>query len=85
MISLRLQAFAIEKSLNTVLALPMSEERSILRHSLVPNLLDSVSYNLARQTDSVALYEVLRIVQLSQSASQGCKKQNQADSEQDCV
>ncbi|MEC5228518.1 phenylalanine--tRNA ligase subunit beta [Bacillus inaquosorum] len=51
-------AFAIEKSLNTVLALPMSEERSILRHSLVPNLLDSVSYNLARQTDSVALYEV---------------------------
>lgn len=36
----------------------MSEERSILRHSLVPNLLDSVSYNLARQTDSVALYEV---------------------------
>ncbi|MCR9039100.1 phenylalanine--tRNA ligase subunit beta [Bacillus sp. L381] len=50
-------AFAIEKSFNTMLALPMSEERSILRHSLVPNLLEAVSYNLARQTDSVALYE----------------------------
>ncbi|MCY9197297.1 phenylalanine--tRNA ligase subunit beta [Bacillus atrophaeus] len=51
-------AFAIEKSLHTKLSLPMSEERSILRHSLIPNLLESVSYNLARQTDSVALYEV---------------------------
>ncbi|MEC3654666.1 phenylalanine--tRNA ligase subunit beta [Bacillus siamensis] len=50
-------AFAIEKSFNTMLALPMSEERSILRHSLLPNLLEAVSYNLARQTDSVALYE----------------------------
>ncbi|MGX6632499.1 phenylalanine--tRNA ligase subunit beta [Bacillus velezensis] len=50
-------AFAIEKSFNTMLSLPMSEERSILRHSLVPNLLEAVSYNLARQTDSVALYE----------------------------
>ncbi|MBT2574173.1 phenylalanine--tRNA ligase subunit beta [Bacillus sp. ISL-51] len=50
-------AFAIEKSFNTMLALPMSEERSILRHSLVPNLLEALSYNLARQTDSVALYE----------------------------
>ncbi|MCY9109561.1 phenylalanine--tRNA ligase subunit beta [Bacillus atrophaeus] len=51
-------AFAIEKSFHTKLSLPMSEERSILRHSLIPNLLESVSYNLARQTDSVALYEV---------------------------
>lgn len=36
----------------------MSEERSVLRHSLLPNLLDSVAYNLARQTDSAAFYEI---------------------------
>lgn len=36
----------------------MSEERSVLRHSLLPNLLDSVAYNLARQSDSAAFYEV---------------------------
>ncbi|EOW9527960.1 phenylalanine--tRNA ligase subunit beta [Bacillus cytotoxicus] len=40
------------------LALPMSEERSQLRLSLVPQLLEAVSYNLARKNDSVALYEV---------------------------
>lgn len=40
------------------LALPMSEERSQLRLSLVPQLLEAISYNLARKNDSVALYEV---------------------------
>ncbi|SDY56997.1 MULTISPECIES: phenylalanine--tRNA ligase subunit beta [unclassified Bacillus (in: firmicutes)] len=40
------------------LALPMSEERSQLRLSLVPQLLEAVSYNNARKNDSVALYEV---------------------------
>ena len=40
------------------LALPMSEERSQLRLSLVPQLLEAVSYNVARKNDSVALYEV---------------------------
>ncbi|MEC1262858.1 phenylalanine--tRNA ligase subunit beta [Bacillus swezeyi] len=51
-------AYALEKSFKTILSLPMSEERSVLRHSLLPNLLESVSYNLARQTDSAAFYEV---------------------------
>ena len=36
----------------------MSEERSQLRLSLVPQLLEAVSYNVARKNDSVALYEV---------------------------
>ncbi|MCP8967400.1 phenylalanine--tRNA ligase subunit beta [Ectobacillus ponti] len=40
------------------LALPMSEERSQLRLSLVPHLLEAVSYNNARKIDNVALYEV---------------------------
>ncbi|ENQ3078054.1 phenylalanine--tRNA ligase subunit beta [Bacillus cereus] len=40
------------------LALPMSEERSQLRLSLVPQLLEAVAYNNARKVDNVALYEV---------------------------
>ncbi|MBP0724008.1 phenylalanine--tRNA ligase subunit beta [Bacillus sp. RG28] len=39
------------------LALPMSEERSELRFSLVPHLLDAVSYNVARKEESVHLFE----------------------------
>ena len=36
----------------------MSEERSQLRLSIVPQLLEVVKYNNARQMDSVALYEI---------------------------
>ncbi len=39
------------------LAMPMSEDRSILRQSLVPHLLEAVKHNNARQSDSIALYE----------------------------
>ncbi|WP_353854997.1 phenylalanine--tRNA ligase subunit beta [Bacillus sp. Bos-x628] len=50
-------AFALHSAYQTKLSLPMSEERSVLRQSLLPNLLDSVAYNLARQADSFGLYE----------------------------
>ncbi len=40
------------------LALPMSEERSRLRLSLVPHLLEAVAYNNARKAENVALYEM---------------------------
>lgn len=40
------------------LALPMSEDRSQLRLSLLPHLLEAVAYNNARKIDSVALYEI---------------------------
>lgn len=49
--------FALEKTETTRLLMPMSEERSILRQSLLPHLLESVTYNTARRIDSVALYE----------------------------
>ncbi|ANU12761.1 Phenylalanyl-tRNA synthetase beta chain [Planococcus halocryophilus Or1] len=49
--------FALEKTEMTRLLMPMSEERSILRQSLLPHLLESVTYNTARRMDSVALYE----------------------------
>ncbi len=38
--------------------MPMSEERSNLRLSIIPQLLEVVSYNKARQNDSLAFYEV---------------------------
>ncbi|MCM3162889.1 phenylalanine--tRNA ligase subunit beta [Metabacillus litoralis] len=50
--------YALEASELTKLALPMSEERSVLRLSLLPHLLDALRYNLARQIDQVALYEI---------------------------
>lgn len=49
--------FALTETDITKLLMPMSEERSILRQSLLPHLLDSVTYNTARRIDSVALYE----------------------------
>lgn len=49
--------FALTETDTTRLLMPMSEERSILRQSLLPHLLDSVTHNIARRIDSVALYE----------------------------
>lgn len=39
-------------------AKPMIEERSCLRHSLLPSLLDVAAYNVARKTDRIALFEI---------------------------
>ncbi|RNF40884.1 phenylalanine--tRNA ligase subunit beta [Planococcus salinus] len=50
--------FALTETDVTKLLMPMSEERSVLRQSLLPHLVESVSYNTARRMDSVALYEV---------------------------
>lgn len=50
--------FALETREPVTLAMPMSEERSQLRMSILPSLLEVVKYNNARQIDSVALYEI---------------------------
>ncbi|KJE27856.1 phenylalanine--tRNA ligase, beta subunit [Geobacillus kaustophilus] len=50
--------FALETTEPIRLALPMSEERSVLRQSLIPHLLEAASYNRARQVENVALYEI---------------------------
>ncbi|MGD7007675.1 phenylalanine--tRNA ligase subunit beta [Metabacillus sp. 84] len=49
--------FALEETGQTRLALPMSEERSVLRQSLLPHLLEALNHNLSRQMDHAALYE----------------------------
>lgn len=40
------------------LSMPMSEDRSVLRTSLVPHLLDTAVYNRNRNQDDVAIYEL---------------------------
>ncbi|SOC03018.1 phenylalanyl-tRNA synthetase beta subunit [Ureibacillus xyleni] len=52
------QKYALKAEETTKLLMPMSEERSTLRQSLVPHLLESASYNVARNAESVALYEI---------------------------
>lgn len=52
------QKYALKAEQVTKLLMPMSEERSTLRQSLIPHLIESVAYNVARQVDSVALYEI---------------------------
>ncbi|AZU63562.1 phenylalanine--tRNA ligase subunit beta [Neobacillus mesonae] len=49
--------YALEKREAIHLAMPMSEDRSVLRLSLLPQLLEVMKYNSARQNDSLAVYE----------------------------
>lgn len=50
--------FVLDKQDVVALDLPMSEERSTARQSLVPGLLKNVAYNQARKQSRVAFYEV---------------------------
>ncbi|WP_456273808.1 phenylalanine--tRNA ligase subunit beta [Bacillus sp. AK031] len=50
--------YALHKREPIRLIMPMSEERSNLRLSIVPQLLEVLSYNAARQNDSLGFYEV---------------------------
>ncbi|NIK76134.1 phenylalanyl-tRNA synthetase beta chain [Paenibacillus castaneae] len=40
------------------LAMPMSEDRSVLRKTLIPQLLETAAYNRNRKNDSAALFEI---------------------------
>ncbi|MBE4908212.1 phenylalanine--tRNA ligase subunit beta [Bacillus luteolus] len=53
----KVNQFALEATTPIRLAMPMSEERSLLRLSIVPHLLEVIGHNVARQIDSVAIYE----------------------------
>lgn len=52
---------ALKETALTKLAMPMSEERSHLRTSLIAGLLDVVAYNVARRQSDVAFYEIARV------------------------
>jgi phenylalanyl-tRNA synthetase beta chain len=49
--------YALAKRDAIRLAMPMSEDRSMLRLSILPQLLEVMKYNSARQNDSLAVYE----------------------------
>jgi phenylalanyl-tRNA synthetase beta chain len=53
----KVQQFALEKRDPVRLAMPMSEERALLRQSIVPQLLEVLKYNGARQNENLAIYE----------------------------
>jgi len=53
--------FGGESATKVQLAMPMSEERTVLRTSLVPGLLEAVRHNTARQQANVGLYETGRV------------------------
>lgn len=51
-----------QETINPVaLLMPMSEEHSVLRTSLIPSLLEAVAYNKKRQNHDVALFELGRV------------------------
>ena len=52
------QKFALKAEETTKLLMPMSEERSTLRQSLIPHLVEAAAYNVARQAETVAMYEI---------------------------
>lgn len=54
----KVRQYALNESEPVRLAMPMSEERSMLRLSIVPHLLEVLKYNSARQNDNIAVYEV---------------------------
>lgn len=47
----------------TSLMWPMSMERSVLRLNLISGLLDDINYNVARNNENIAFYEIGRIFQ----------------------
>ncbi|TWI57020.1 phenylalanine--tRNA ligase subunit beta [Halalkalibacter nanhaiisediminis] len=54
------RGFANESTQETAvrLAMPMSEDRSTMRTSLIPHLFDVISYNLNRKNQAVHIYEI---------------------------
>lgn len=43
------------------LAMPMSEERSVLRTTLLPSLMEAAAYNLTRKNNDIALFEIASV------------------------
>jgi phenylalanyl-tRNA synthetase beta chain len=49
------------RALPVKLSMPMSEERSVLRTSLIPHLIDTAVYNRNRNIDDVAVFEIGKV------------------------
>lgn len=57
----RARQFTLVDRDTTELLMPMSEAHSTLRQSLIPHLIDAVSYNVARKNKDVRLFELGRV------------------------
>jgi phenylalanyl-tRNA synthetase beta chain len=50
--------FDLEEKPIVRVSYPMTEERSTLRHSLIPSMLDVATYNYSRKTERITLFEM---------------------------
>lgn len=57
--------FDLQDQKTITLLHPMTEERSTLRHSLLPSLLEVASYNLARKNEGIHVFELGRVYEES--------------------
>ncbi|PHK50618.1 phenylalanine--tRNA ligase subunit beta [Staphylococcus edaphicus] len=57
----RAKDFALQERETIDLLMPMSEAHATLRQSLIPHLIDAVTYNVARKNNHVRLYELGRV------------------------
>ncbi|MGT2932469.1 phenylalanine--tRNA ligase subunit beta [Streptococcus catagoni] len=55
--------FALQPSHLTELMWPMTVERSVLRQNMLSGILDTISYNVARKNQNLALYEIGKVFQ----------------------
>ncbi|AZB43874.1 phenylalanine--tRNA ligase subunit beta [Bacillus sp. FJAT-42376] len=70
--------FALKETEMTRLSLPMSEERSVLRQSLLPHLLEVLKHNLSRQMDQAAVYETGSVFLTREAEEQPLEKEHLA-------
>ncbi|CAM3832347.1 phenylalanine--tRNA ligase subunit beta [Cohnella lubricantis] len=59
---------AAEGSLAVPLAMPMSEERSLLRTAVLPSLLEAAAYNIARKNSDIAMFEIASVFRTKEAA-----------------
>ncbi|MDF2960107.1 MAG: phenylalanyl-tRNA synthetase subunit beta [Paenibacillus sp.] len=59
---------AYKEAKPVTLAMPMSEDRSTLRTSLIPHLIEVASYNRNRNTDDVAVFEIGKVFVTDETA-----------------
>lgn len=69
---------AFEENEGIRLAMPMSEERSTLRRSLLTTLLEVASYNVARNNTNLSLYETGRVFYKDASETQTNEREHVA-------
>lgn len=68
--------FAWHPSNLTELDFPMSEERSVLRQSIITEMLTNISYNQARKNKNIAFYEIGKVFEQEQNPKKDLPTEN---------